>query len=183
MQAGTAGRGAIRAGSWSLAIWGCAAALLLLPLVAMQFTREVNWTASDFLVMGALVGVVALGMDLLTRRSGSVTYRFGAVLALLSALLIVWVNLAVGMIGDEDNLYNFLFLGMIALAAIGAVAARFRPAGMARAIFVAATAHVLVAVLGMSSDMRGAVLSIAMASLWLGSASLFSKAGRQALAG
>ena len=30
-------------------------ALLLIPLVAMQFTREVDWTAGDFLVMGVLL--------------------------------------------------------------------------------------------------------------------------------
>ena len=33
---------------WRPAIWGAAAFLLVLPAVAMQFTSEVNWTASDF---------------------------------------------------------------------------------------------------------------------------------------
>ena len=41
-------------------VWGLAAALWLAPLVAMQFTREVNWTASDFVVFGVML-LLALG--------------------------------------------------------------------------------------------------------------------------
>ena len=40
-----------------LLAWGAAAALLLLPLVAMQFTEEVNWTVFDFLVFGSMLAV------------------------------------------------------------------------------------------------------------------------------
>ena len=39
---------------WRLAAWSVAALLLLLPLVAMQFTDEVNWSLADFVVFGAL---------------------------------------------------------------------------------------------------------------------------------
>ncbi len=41
-----------RGNPWRAAVWCAAAFLLLLPLVAMQFTREVNWTLSDFVVIG-----------------------------------------------------------------------------------------------------------------------------------
>ena len=45
-------------------MWGGAALLLALPLVAMQFTSEVNWTASDFVVMGAMLGIAAGTVEL-----------------------------------------------------------------------------------------------------------------------
>jgi hypothetical protein len=146
----------------------------------MQFSSGVDWSGSDFIVMGGLLGGVALGIQFLTARSGSLAYRLGAVLAMVSALMILWVNLAVGMIGDGDNIYSLLFVGVIGVAAIGAISVRFQPAGMARVMFVAATAHVAVAVAGLSSDPRGAVLSMAMAALWAGSAALFWKAGGEA---
>jgi len=37
---------------WTLPIWAGAAMLLSVPFVAMRFTSEVNWSASDFVVMG-----------------------------------------------------------------------------------------------------------------------------------
>jgi len=44
-----------RGNRWRVAIWGSAALLLLLPWVAREFTREVNWTPADFGVFGAML--------------------------------------------------------------------------------------------------------------------------------
>jgi hypothetical protein len=50
--------GARRRNRWSLAIWGTAAALLLVPAIAMRFPGTgVNWSAADFIVMGVLFGI------------------------------------------------------------------------------------------------------------------------------
>ena len=46
---------------WRIFGWGMAAVVLLLPLVGMQFTSEVNWTGFDFLVAGVMVGGVSEG--------------------------------------------------------------------------------------------------------------------------
>lgn len=163
---------------WRTAGWSAAAALLLLPAVAMQFTSEVNWTGSDFVVMGVLIGSVGLAIEFLVRRSASTAYRLGAVLAVVSAFLVVWVNLAVGMIGSEDNIHNLLFLGVIAIALLGAAAARFRAGGMALAMASASLAQALIGGFGMLDDMRGGLFTIAMAGLWLGAAWLFGRAAR-----
>lgn len=76
--------------------WGLVAAVLLAPLVAMQFTREVAWTASDFLFAGVLlIGAGAL-IELAVRR---VANRTGAALiagAVVLALLLIWADGAVG---------------------------------------------------------------------------------------
>jgi hypothetical protein len=164
---------------WRIMAWGFAALLLLLPLVAMQFDSGVNWTLSDFVFAGVLIGSVGLAFELAVRMTRSVPYRAGAGLALAAAFLIVWANGAVGMIGSEDNPFNLLFAGVILLALAGAIAARFRSAGMALAMTAAAIAHGAVAIAGMVSDPRGGILSLAFAAPWLLSAALFRKAARE----
>ncbi|MDQ2695792.1 MAG: hypothetical protein M3Z21_10530, partial [Pseudomonadota bacterium] len=49
--------GGRRGSRWRIAVWGTAAFLLLLPLAAMQFTNEVNWDETDFIVFGAMLAV------------------------------------------------------------------------------------------------------------------------------
>ena len=163
---------------WSAIVWGGAAALLALPLMVMRFTREVVWTGSDFVVMGALLAIACGAYELAARASGSFAYRAGAAVAIVAALLTVWVNLAVGMIGGEDNPFNLVFLGVIALALGGAAVARFRAAGMVRAMAAAAAAQFLAGAAGLSADLRGGILSAGFALLWLLSAWLFRKAER-----
>jgi hypothetical protein len=173
-----------RGNPWRIAAWGLAALLLLLPLVAMQFDTGVNWTLSDFVFAGVLIGGVGLAFELAVRMTRNIAYRGGVGLALAAAFMIVWANGAVGMIGSEDNPFNLLFLAVIAMALIGALAARFRAAGMALAMAAAAIAHGAVAIVGMFSDPRGGILSLAFGGLWLLSAALFRKAARdQASAG
>lgn len=161
-------------------LWGAAAVLLALPAVAMRFGAEgVHWTASDFVFAGVLIGGTGLLLELAVRKSSNLAYRAGAAAAVAAAFLIVWANAAVGMIGSEDNGYNLLFGGVILVALAGATAARFRAAGMAAAMLVAAVAHLAVSLGGLSADSHGAGLSAAFAGLWLLSAGLFRVAARE----
>lgn len=75
------------------------AALLLVPLVAMQFTGEVDWTLSDFVIAGVLLAGTGLAYVLSTMKMSNPRSRLviGAVLAV--ALMLVWAELAVGLIG------------------------------------------------------------------------------------
>ena len=159
--------------------WVAVAALLMLPLVAMQFTPEVTWTASDFIVAGIILGSAGLGTEFLVRRSGSHAYRIGAVLVMLAIFLTIWSNLAVGMIGDEDNPYNLAFFGVILAALIGMILVRFRPAGMAGVMAAAGIAQAGLSAFGMSTDMRGGTVSLVFAGLWLFAAALFWNASRE----
>ena len=174
------GRNGERRGSvWRIAAWGLAGLILLLPLVAMQFTDEVEWTASDFILMGVLIGTVGLSFEFLIRQSSRPTYRIGAAIAHLAFFLTIWVNLAVGMIGSEGNLYNLLFGGVLVLALSGAVVAAFKPVGLARAMVIAAIAQAGAGAFGLSTDLRGGVLSMAFAALWFLAAALFWSAARE----
>ena len=72
------------------------ALLLLLPLIAMQFTKEVNWTLSDFVVAGVLLFGTGLICELAIRKIKNTKYRIVTIIAVLLVLLLVWAELAVG---------------------------------------------------------------------------------------
>lgn len=182
---------AISAGGWwrwfRFVMWGGAALLLLLPLVAMQFTTEVDWTGSDFLVMGAMLGIACGTVELAIRASENSAYRLGAIVAVGAGFLLVWINLAVGIIGSEDNPLNLIFAGVLAVAVIGSAAAAFKPAGMARALFATACAQMLVTALALvwgwgAWEPPGATgilaLNLFFAALWALSGGLFRRAAR-----
>jgi hypothetical protein len=167
---------------WRIIGWSIPALLLLLPLIAMRFTPEVNWTATDFVFAALLFGSVGLAFELIVRKSSSLAYRFGAALAVVAAFLTIWVNGAVGMIGSEGNPYNLLFGGVLAIALIGAIVARFQLAGMARAMLAAAIAQAALGAAGLTTDPLGGVFSMAFAALWLLAAALFWKAAQKQVA-
>lgn len=138
--------------------------LLLIPLVAMQFSNEVVWTLSDFIFAGVLLFGTGLAYKLLTQEVGHTVYKVATGLALASALFLVWANMAVGIIGSEDNTFNLLNFGVISVGLIGAGMARFRPAGMARTLFAMALTQGLIALtalfIGMSSVPGSSVYEI-----------------------
>lgn len=164
---------------WRILVWGGLAALLMVPLVAMQFTDEVAWTGFDFVVAAVLLGIVGAGFELAVRLSRNWTYRAGFAVAVVTGFLTVWVNLAVGMIGNEENPANLLFLGVLLVAAIGAIIARFRSDGMAIALVVTAVAQAGCAVWAVSAGYARDAIFIAIFSfLWLAAAGLFRLAAR-----
>ncbi len=75
------------------------ALLLLIPLIAMQFTNEVKWTLSDFIVMGGLLLGTGLLCELVLRKVKKTTYRLAICGAVLVIFLLIWVELAVGIFG------------------------------------------------------------------------------------
>lgn len=163
---------------WRIALWGGAAALLLLPLIAMQFTSEVAWTRSDFVIMGVMLAAVCGGIELAVRMSRHHAARAAAGVALVTAFLLTWMNLAVGVIGNENNPLNLMFAGVVAVAFLGAALARFRPGGMAVAMAATALAQTLAAVVAQAYGHFTWVLTAVFVGLWLGSAWLFRKAAR-----
>ena len=75
------------------------AILLLIPLVAMQFTKEVNWTLFDFVVMGALLLGTGLGCELMLRKVKNRKGRIILCVAILLVFFLIWAELAVGIFG------------------------------------------------------------------------------------
>ncbi len=165
------------------------ASLLMIPLIAMMFTGEVNWGLLDFAVMGILLFGTGLMYVLLTRLSDSTAYRFAVGIAAVAGFLLIWVNLAVGIIGSEGNPANLLYLGVLAVGFIGSAIARFRAKGMSFAMYAAALIQILVPisaliiwrpVLDEPPGVIGVfVLSAFFAVLFAISGLLFSRAARK----
>lgn len=181
------GNGARRGGPWRALGWGSAGALLLLPLVAMQFTREVDWTAGDFLFAAMMFALVGVTLELAVRASTNLGYRAGVAVAVVTTFLLVWINGAVGMIGNEDNPLNLMFFGVIAVALAGSIVARFKAAGMARAMIAAGTAQAAIGIGVFALNVAAAeppgaagllVLIEIFAGAWFFSAWLLRKAAR-----
>jgi len=165
-----------RAGTpWRLVGWGGAALLLTLPYIA-----NAPWTPADYVFMAVLFGLVGGAFEIINRASRSLAYRLGAAAAVVTAFMTVWVNAAVGMIGDGP--YNLLFAGVLAVALLGAVMARFRPSGMALAMLAAAAVQAVLSAIGWFDDPRGGLLSMVFVVPWLVSAALFRAARDQGVA-
>ena len=172
-----------RRNRWSLAIWGMAALLLLVPAVAMQFTSEVNWTASDFIVMGVMLSAACGAYELLARMTSNTSYRAAVGIAIATAFLTVWVNVAVGMLGSEDNPANLLFGGVLAVGLIGAVISRFRSQGMACAMEAAAITQAAMTLYALFGGHAEVVLHVGFFIIpWVLSGQLFRKAAREQVA-
>ena len=73
--------------------------LLLIPLVAMQFTDEVYWTGSDFLIMGILLLGTGLLCELILRKVTKRSSRVILCAVVLGVLILTWMELAVGIFG------------------------------------------------------------------------------------
>lgn len=79
---------------WRVLIWGAPIALLVLPAIAMRLTPEVEWTGSDFVVMGVLLAGLAATIDFIASRQWSGRVRTLGIVAALLVFLLVWALLA-----------------------------------------------------------------------------------------
>jgi hypothetical protein len=177
-------RSTMLAGNLYRAVVGVAlatASILLIPLLTAP-----AWSLADFVVAGALIFGTGLTYALVARKAGNMAYR-AAVGVALAALLLVWINLAVGVIGTEDELANLMYVGVLFVGIVGAIVARFRPDGMARALLAAALAQALVAVIALIAGLGHPasppleILGVSgfFVTLFVGSALLIRYAGRE----
>lgn len=178
-------RGGAHGNRWRIAGWSAAAGLVLLPLVAMQFTDEVNWDLFDFAFAIVLIGSVGIALELALRTTRNAAWGAGAAVALGATFLLVWINAAVSIIGGDDSPAKPLYLGVLAVAVFGAAIARLRAAAMARAMVAAAAAQVAVPVIAQLSglgvsvfdDIRKVlILTAGFVVMWLVAAWLFWRA-------
>lgn len=128
--------------------------ILLIPLIAMLFTDEVNWDLFDFIIAGTLIFGASLSYTFLTRKSAQAVYKIAIGFALISGLLLIWVNGAVGLIGSENNSINLLYFGVLGIGVIGALISRFKSLGMSFTLFAMAVGQALVAIIALISGMH-----------------------------
>ena len=173
---------------WRIVGWGAAVAILAAPFVAMQLKAQgVSWSTGDFVAMAVMLGTVGGILELAVRMSRNRYYRAGAGIALLGALLLVWANLAVGIVASENNPNNRLFFVALLMGIAGIIGAKARPDGMVRAMLTTAASIVgafVLAELGardepMVRPMVEAVGTFTFVGLFLGSAWMFRRAAAE----
>ncbi len=162
-------------------MWSVSACLLVLPAVAMLFTDEVSWSHTDFMVFALMLSVVCGCLEIVLRRSTSRNYLAGFAVALLASFLLVWVNLAVGIVGNEGNPVNLWFYVAPGVGVAWSVATRFTARGMAQAMIAAAIVQAIVAIVILTiSKAHTPIITGIFVLLWLSSAQLFRSARKQA---
>ena len=121
-------------------------------------------------------------------KTDTTAYRSAVGVALAAAFILVWLVLAVGVIGAAGGLADLMYIGVLAVGIIGAIIARFQLHGMARALFATALAQASVAVIALifrlgSGSPPGVLGILALngffAALFVGAALLFRHAGRE----
>ncbi|NOT35784.1 MAG: hypothetical protein HOP11_00230 [Saprospiraceae bacterium] len=73
--------------------------LLLIPLISMQFTNQVNWSFFDFLIVAILLFSTGLALNFILNKVHNVRKRIALVVILFAILLLIWAELAVGIFG------------------------------------------------------------------------------------
>ena len=138
------------------------------------------WSMADFWRLAVLV-LVGFGVARWVLSGENRGRRWGLAALLAAACLPLWVNGAVGIVGNEQNPVNRLFFVVSGFALGGALLVKFRTAGLVRVAVLSAALHVAVIVLvwlrGADSAPWPAWL---LAAPWLVAAALLRRAGRLA---
>jgi hypothetical protein len=175
-----------------LLVW--AAVVLLLLVVPLLLTIRDgavegvgwNWTLSDFVFAFVLLFGAGVAYELVSKKMSNGTYRLAVAAAVVSGLLLVWVNAAVGLVSSEDNPINLLVFGVILVGIIGALIARFTPRGMCYTLLAMAVAQAVVGAIALSigaykpenTSMHVIGINAFFVALFIFSALLFNRAVR-----
>jgi hypothetical protein len=119
-------------------------------------------------------------------RTYNATYRFAAGVAIAAAAILIWLSLGVGIIGRDGDPANLMYFGVLTVGIVGSLISRFRPRGMARALFAMALAQTSVATIALvgrlgypwSGPLELSVLNGFFIALFVESAWLFRRAAR-----
>lgn len=155
-----------------LTTWAGAVCLFLLPLVAMQFSDEVNWDIADFAVFGVMLVGAGIAHELTLRKPGNSPYRIAVGIALVAAFLLSWLSLGVGIVGRDADPANLMYFAVIAVGVISSIVARLKAQGMVYAMYATAITQVVVAAIamiaGLGSALSNAWTFLALNGIFLG---------------
>ncbi len=191
MQSGKTVAGGTDGGGRRRSLWTTpalvTALILLIPLLGNHFVDGWNWDFRGFVLAGSLVFGTALAYELVTKNVDRIVYRAAVGVALAAAFVLVWMNFVQA--ADDVNPAAVMYFGVPIVGIIGATMARFRPDGMARALFATALAQALVLASALivrdpqvtswtPAVLRGFGLNTFFVLAFFGAALLFRKAAR-----
>lgn len=79
---------------------GVSTSLLLIPLIAMQFSNDVDWKFNDFLIAAALFYGLSLVIEAVLQNFRRKHLRIALICAALLIFLLLWIEMAVGLFGS-----------------------------------------------------------------------------------
>lgn len=84
----------------TVTIYALPLVLLCIPLLGNLFSKEINWSASDFLIAGALLFTTAFLINLVRNKIKKQSQKVLICIFILLALALIWIELAVGIFGS-----------------------------------------------------------------------------------
>ena len=87
--------------SWRTTLWATAALVFLIPLVAMQFTNEIAWDRTDFIIFAAMLVAACSAFEIAASLTRNTIYRTVAGIGIAVVFFLVWLDLAVGIVGSN----------------------------------------------------------------------------------
>ena len=73
--------------------------LLLIPLIAMRFTNEVNWSFFDLIIMGGMLTITGLLIGIILKKVNNLKNRLILIVTIVMIFFLIWAELAVGLFG------------------------------------------------------------------------------------
>ena len=73
--------------------------LLIIPLIAIQLTDEVEWSLFDFIIMGTLLLIIGLMGEIISKKVKKYKHRVILYVVVAITFLLIWAELAVGIFG------------------------------------------------------------------------------------
>ena len=155
------------------------AALMVVPVIVLRAVEVYEWDPGNAVFLGILFLGIAVSLEVAARVPDRLAYGAGLGLAIFAGFAQIWVNLAVGIIGSEDNPINLIYLAVIVIAVFGAVIAGFRARHMVKAMAATALAQATTFFVALAAGFGfTGPITIFFVSLWLISSWLFRRAAR-----
>jgi hypothetical protein len=160
--------------------WSLVAVMLAIPALAMQVSNEVNWGPEDFLFAAILCASVGGLFELAARASANIAFRAAVFVAGATAFLTIWINMAVGIVGESGNPANLVYFATVAVGASTMATAWGDPRRLARAMRATAGLQFLIGVVHLVDGVQPAVIIDAFFTLtWFIAGALFARAAKQ----
>lgn len=164
--------------------------LLLVMMMALGWLNligQLNWGVGDFIFVAVIFFGGLSAFRFVSGRGQGRMFHAAVALSLVTALSMIWITLAVGIIGSEDNQANIMYVGVLGIGLLGSLIARFRATGMSRTMLAVTIAQLVVTVVAVTvwkpeteeHVFSTFILNLFYVMLFLSSALLFHRARRQ----
>ena len=128
--------------------------LLMVPFIAMQFSQEVDWSFSDFAIMGSLIFITGLAYVLLTRFAKNWMLKIAFAITIGITFFMIWANLAVGLIGAGPHAGNLMYIAIYLIVAIGTLKYYSNPKKMSNVALTAIGGLILLTLIAFMAGMQ-----------------------------